>query len=272
MYFSSDILYNRFLPQTMGLALSCTPKGSAALKSCANQWHQACGTDSYPKAGWAGKETSPVWPVSPALQPRWICQSCRCCLMSPWTSDLLQEIPAAVLRLSGHSTWCKRNQLWGLVSFPAVFSQHDGKPFLMVLMAVRRRDTNLCCNFLKPEHAGASHWKILWLWRQEGLPDPAHSSLTNSVVFPSSVQHLWLHSRIIPSQPRHCSNIYPSQGFETFYTRSCTPNKILLQIWDQLVWGEEQKASLREFWGETCHTVKLHRRRKEILPLPAHAQ
>lgn len=43
----------------------------------------------------------------------------------------------------------------------------------MVLMAVRRRDTNLCCNFLKPEHAGARHWKILWLWSQVGLLDPA---------------------------------------------------------------------------------------------------
>lgn len=40
---------------------------------------------------WAGKETSPVRPVSPALQPRWICQSCRCYLVSPSTSDL-QEI------------------------------------------------------------------------------------------------------------------------------------------------------------------------------------
>lgn len=92
MYFSSDTLYNRFLPQTTGLVLSCTLKGSAALKSCASQWHQVCGTGSYPKGDWAGKETSPVWPVSPALQPRWICQSCRCYLMSSSTSDLPQEI------------------------------------------------------------------------------------------------------------------------------------------------------------------------------------
>lgn len=56
------------------------------------QWHQVCGTGSYPKGDWAGKETSPVWPVSPALQPRWICQSCRYYLMSSSTSDLPQEI------------------------------------------------------------------------------------------------------------------------------------------------------------------------------------
>lgn len=166
----------------------------------------------------------------------------------------------------GHSTWCTWNQVWRLVSFLSVISRRDGKPFLMVLMAVRRRDINLCCNFLKPEHAGARHWKSLWLWSQVGCWTQPSSSLTSSVVFPGSVQHLWLHSWIIPSQPRHCSDIYLSQGFETFYTRSCTPDKILLQIWDQLVWGEEQKACVREFWGKTCPTVKLPRRRHEILP------
>ena len=127
----------------------------------------------------------------------------------------------------------------------------------MVLMAVRRRDTNLCCNFLKPEFAGARHWKIRcvagWgcrtVWRT-CLPHPA-PFLTDKTVLSSLVlrSSLWLHSWIIPSQPCHCSYIYSSQGFETFYARSCTPNKILLQIWDQLVWGEEQKASLHEFWG-----------------------
>lgn len=128
----------------------------------------------------------------------------------------------------------------------------------VVLMAVRRRDTNLCCNFLKPEFAGARHWKILSLWSQVGLLNSTthclpHSAqfLTDKTVLSSSVRRssLWLHSWIIPSQLCHCSYIYSSQGFETFYAKSCTPNKILLQIWDQLVWGEEQKASLHEFWG-----------------------
>lgn len=57
MYFSSAVLYNRFLPQTMGLALSSAPKRSAALKSCAKQLQQVHVKDSCPKVGWTGKET-----------------------------------------------------------------------------------------------------------------------------------------------------------------------------------------------------------------------
>lgn len=178
MYFSSDILYNRFLPQSMGLALSCTPKGSAALKSCANQWHQACGTDSYPKADWAGKETSPVWPVSPALQPRWICQSCRCYLMSPSTSDLLQEIICS----TAETLWgiaCDangtRSRDWFL--FLLLFPSVTEKPFLMVLMAVRR-DTDLCCNFFKAWACWSQTLEDSLAVEAGGAAGPSPSSLT----------------------------------------------------------------------------------------------
>lgn len=99
-----------------------------------------------------------------------------------------------------------------------------------VLMAVRRRDTNLCCNFLKPEFAGARHWKILSSWSWVGLLNsPRNLSASpspvphwqNSVVFLGSLRSsLWLHSWIIPSQPCHCSYVYSPKALR-LSTQDC---------------------------------------------------
>lgn len=132
-----------------------------------------------------------------------------------------RKSPAAQLRLLGHSMCYKRNQMRRLVSFLAIVSHSNGKLLPEAALMVIRRATNFCCDvFLKPEFAGARHWKILWVRlrniRTYRSASPGQFLTDISVVFRGSVQqHLW----IILSQPGRCSYVSFSRGCETFYTR-----------------------------------------------------